>query len=360
MSTRIAVKYAGLELDNAGRVAGHDSGATLVRRILRVFPGSIVVGPGPRRGDGFDVIPLEFLNPASTIVVTMDVLDSLEVVRELRRSAAAQGYGPEAAPRVMNFLWWPPSTYPELEDRAALALSCALVPTFADSERTAHEVRELISRLVVASLAERTRVGWVNLGFRLDHVQPRRPLPPGAPPVVQYPATYLSERKRPELFLDVVERVHQSVPIRVEVRLHESQLTHDLALRMSRKEWIWVGPLATRSDYWADLSGTTAFLATASEESYGMAYVEALAAGVVGVFPDLPWAHALLPAGYPLFYRTREEAVALLRRAVTAPASCLAEVDAAVGGSLAEVLRTEHSDAVFDRALRARVAEWFG
>ncbi|WP_454300158.1 glycosyltransferase family 1 protein [Salana multivorans] len=360
LTRRIAVKYTGVELDNAGHVAGHDSGATLVRRILRVFPGSIVVGPGPRRGEGFDVMPLEFLDPAATIVVNMDVLDSLEVVRELRRSAAAQGYSPEVAPQVMNFLWWPPSTYPEVEDRASLALSCALVPTFADSERTAQEVRELISRLVVGRLAERTRMGWVNLGFRLDHVRARKVPPAGAPPVVQYPATYLSERKRPELFLDVVERVRQSLPIRVEVHLHESQLTRDLALRMSRKEWIWVGPLATRSDYWEDLSGTTAFLATASEESYGMAYVEALAAGVVGVFPDLPWAHALLPVGYPLFYRTRDEAVALLTRAVTEPDTCLAEVDRAVGGSLAEVLRTEHSDAVFDRALRARVAEWFG
>lgn len=359
-ASRIAVKYAGVEIDNAGRVAGHDSGATLVRRILRVFPGSIVVGPGPRRGDGFDIVPLEFLDPATTIVVSMDVLDSLDVIRVLRASASAQGYPPDFTPRVMNFLWWPPSVYPGIEDRAELALSCALVPTFANSERTAQEVRELISRLVVGSLAERTRMGWVNLGFRLDHVLPRRPLAPGAPPVVQYPATYLSERKRPELFLDVVERVHQAVPIRVEVHLHESQLTRDLALRMSRKEWIWVGPLATRSDYWEDLAGTTAFLATAAEESYGMAYVEALAAGVVGVFPDLPWARALLPGGYPLYYRTREEAVSLLTRAVTDPAACLAQVDAAVGGSLADVLRTEHSDAVFDRALRGRVAEWFG
>lgn len=360
MSRRIAVKYAGVELDRAGRVAGHDSGATLVRRILRVFPGSIVVGAGPRRGEGFDVMPLEFLDPASTVVVNMDVLDSLDVVRQLRASATAQGYGPETSPQVMNFLWWPPSTYPEIEDRAALALSAALVPTFADSERTAQEVRELVSRLVVKQLAERMRMGWVNLGFRLDHVRPRKERAAGAPPVVQYPATYLSERKRPELFLEVVERVRQQVPIRVEVHLHESQLTRDLALRMGRKEWMWVGPLATRSDYWDDLSGTTAFLATASEESYGMAYVEALAAGVVGVLPDLPWARALLPAGYPLLYRTKDEAAALLLRAVTEPAACLAEVDTAVGGSLAEVLRTEHSDAVFDRALRSRVAEWFG
>ncbi|WP_199916480.1 MULTISPECIES: glycosyltransferase family 1 protein [Miniimonas] len=354
MDLRIAVKYDAVEIADS-RVAGHDSAATLVRRILRVFPGSAVIGAGPRRCDGFDLLPLEFCDPASTLVVNMDVLDSLEVWRTLRRSA-----GPDAPdPHVMNFLWWPPSTLQHAVDRAALALSCALVPTFADSERTAHEVSEVVARWTVAPLAERARIGWVNLGFRLDHVQPRADA--GGAPVVLYPATSLSERKRPDLFLDVVERVHEQVPIRVEARLVESHLIRDLALRMSRRSWMWVGPLtATREDYWGALARTTAFLATASEESYGMEYVEALAAGAVGVFPDLPWVHALLPAGYPLLYRTRDEAVALLRRAVTEADVCRREVDLAVGGSLSAVLRTEHSDAVFDRALRARVTEWFG
>lgn len=352
MSNRIAVKYDAVEIVD-GRVAGHDSAATLVRRILRVFPNSIVIGSGPRRCEGFDLMPLEFLDPVHTIVVNMDVLDSLEVWRTLKQGAPTDA--PD--PKVMNFLWWPPSTRPHRIDLAALALSCALIPTFADSERTAQEVGEIIARWTVPPLAQGARIGWVNLGFRLDHVQPRRET---EHPVVLYPATYLSDRKRPDLFLDVVERVHAAVPIRVEARLVESHLIRDLALRMSRREWMWVGPLtATREDYWGALAGTTAFLATSSEESYGMEYVEALAAGAVGVFPDLPWVNAMLPAGYPLLYRSRDEAVALLTRAVTEPDACRREVDAAIGGSLVDVLREHHSDAGFDRALRDRVAEWF-
>lgn len=357
-TTRIAVKYDAVEIDPDGRVAGHDSAATLVRRILRVFPGSIVIGAGPRRCAGFDLMPLEFCDPARTILVSMDVLDSLEVWRTMRRSAAPG----DPDPRIMNFQWWPPSTRPHLMDQAALALSAALMPTFADSERTAHEIRQIVRRYTVPQLADRARLGWVNLGFRTDHVQPRDEVALASrPPVVLYPATYLSERKRPELFLEIVERVRQDVRIRAEVRLHESHLTRDLALRMSQREWIWVGPLnATREGYWKDLAKATAFLATSDDESYGMAYVEALAAGVVGIFPDLPWTRALLPDGYPYLYGTREEATAMLRLAVTEPTRCRADVDAAVGGSLAEVLRTEHSDAVFDRALRARVQDWFG
>lgn len=349
---QIAVKYDAVTITPEGTVGGHDSAATLVRRVLRVFPGSAVIGPAPRRCEGFDVIPLEFCDPESTIVVNMDVLDSLAVARTLRRGDE------HITPMVMNFLWWPPSTRSNPLDRAELALSCAMIPTFADSERTAREVGEVVARWTVAPLAERSRIEWVNLGFRLDHVQPRQPTDV---PIVLYPATALSARKRPNLFVDVVTEVHETTPLKVEMRLAESQLTRDLALRMSQRDWFWVGPLtATRGDYWSALARTTAFLATSSDESYGMEYVEALAAGAVGVFPDLPWVDAMLPAGYPLRYRNHEEAVTLLRRALTEPEACRREVDAAIGGSLAQVLRAQHSDAGFDRALRQSVADWFG
>ena len=146
----------------------------------------------------------------------------------------------------------------------------------------------------------------VNLGFRLEHVQPRHE---PEVPVVLYPAIYLSERKQPQLFIDVVERLVKRTPIKVEARLHESHLVSEQAMRLSRRDWTWVGPLtASRDDYWQALARTTAFLATALEESYGLAYVEALAAGAVGVFPDRPWARSILPAGYPFLYATAAEA----------------------------------------------------
>ena len=115
-------------------------------------------------------------------------------------------------------------------------------------------------------------------------------------PVVLYPAIYLSERKQPQVFLDVVERLARRTPLRVEARLHESHLASEAAMRLSLRGWAWVGPLtATREDYWAALARTTAFLATATDESYGLEYIEALVAGAVGVLPDRPWARAILP-----------------------------------------------------------------
>jgi len=347
---KVAIMYVAAQVDAEGHVTGHDAGATLVRRLLRVFPGALLVGPGPRHCAGFDVIPLEFIDGSETVVINMDVLDSLGVWQTLKANCDE--------PRLMNFVWWNTSQFTHQVQRATLALSCALFPTFANSERTASEVREIVSAWAVQPLAEKARISWVNLGIRLEHVQPRQE--PDVP-VVLYPAIYLSDRKQPLVFLDVVERVHKRTPIRVEARLHESHLISEQAMRLSRKDWTWVGPLtASREDYWEALARTTAFLATAVEESYGLEYIEALVAGAVGVFPDLPWARAILPEGYPFFYRTTAEAEAMLYRAVTDTAACRQELDDAVDGSFAQWLRARHDDDLFEKAIADRVTEWFG
>jgi hypothetical protein len=347
---KVAIMYVAAQVDAEGHVTGHDAGATLVRRLFRVFPGALLVGPGPRHCAGFDVIPLEFIDGSETVVINMDVLDSLGVWQTLKANCDE--------PRLMNFVWWNTSQFTHQVQRATLALSCALFPTFANSERTASEVREIVSAWAVQPLAEKARIAWVNLGIRLEHVQPRQE--PDVP-VVLYPAIYLSDRKQPLVFLDVVERVHKRTPIRVEARLHESHLISEQAMRLSRKDWTWVGPLtASREDYWEALARTTAFLATAVEESYGLEYIEALVAGAVGVFPDLPWARAILPESYPFFYRTTAEAEAMLYRAVTDTATCRQELDDAVGGSFAQWLRARHDDDLFEKAIADRVTEWFG
>lgn len=346
---KIAVRYQAALVDSDGHVTGHDAGATLVRRLLRVFPGAMLVGPGPRHCDGFDLIPLEFIDGSDTVVINMDVIDSVSVWQTLKAGCDE--------PQIMNFVWWNTSQYTHDVQRAALALSCALFPTFANSERTAHEVREVVSQWTTQPLAEKVRIAWVNLGIRLEHVQPRQEPPL---PIVLYPAIYLSERKQPQVFLDVVERVHKRTPIRLEMRLHESHLISEQAMRVSRKDWTWVGPLtASREDYWGALARTTAFLATAAEESYGLEYIEALVAGAVGVFPDRAWVRAILPAGYPFIYRSPAEAEEMLFRAVTETAICRKELDQAAGGDFVEWLRARHDDDRFEKAIADQVAAWF-
>ena len=74
-----------------GHVGGHDAGATLVRRLLRVFPEAKLVGGRARHAEGFDVVPLEFLDPSDTVVINMDVVDSVAVWRTLAAGATSRG-----------------------------------------------------------------------------------------------------------------------------------------------------------------------------------------------------------------------------------------------------------------------------
>ena len=59
----IAIKY-GAAIVEDGHVGGHDAGATLVRRLHAGVPRARAVG-GRAAGtrEGFDVVPLEFLDP---------------------------------------------------------------------------------------------------------------------------------------------------------------------------------------------------------------------------------------------------------------------------------------------------------
>jgi len=347
---RIAIKSDLLQIDKEGNITGHSAGEYLVLRLIRVFPDPILIGPRTQRFEDFDVMPIELIDAENTVVINMDVIDSTAVWAALRQNCAE--------PKLMNFVWWDTNRYQTMVELATLALSAALFPTFCNSERTAHAIKEGVRRLVVTPLAERAKMSWVNLGIRLDRVQPRQE---PEIPVVLYPAIYLSERKQPQRFIDVVSKVAKRTDIMVEARLVESHLISPLAMQLSRHRWTWVGPLLpTRGEYWQALSRTTAFLATAREESYGLEYIEALTAGAIGVFPNAEWARAILPESYPFFYNTMAEAENQLFKAVTETATCRAQVDQTAGGSLAEWLREHHDQDAFESSIVSHVERWFG
>ncbi len=352
LNKRIAVKFGTLSheplVDAEGNLAGRGAGPVLVGRLLRLFPRPILVGPLQRRCNGFDQQPLEFIDGDSTIVINMDVIDSPLVWTLLKQNATE--------PRVMNFIWRNLSEYPGTVAQASLGLAFGLFPTFANSERTAEEVRELLGTWTVPTLADKAIIGWENLGIHLPRVRPRT-----TPkiPVVLYPAVTLARRKRPDVFMRVVSAVAARTPITVEMRLLEKDLVTEKAMKISREKWTWVGPLGTRESYWKQLAHTTAFLATSADESYGLQPLEALAAGAIGVFPNLPWARALLPEGYPFLYDSEEQAEEMLHRVVTDPEGCKRQI-AATSGDLDAWIRNRHSDDSFERAIEGYVSKWFG
>ncbi len=349
----IAVKYGALKLqhvvdDSGNLIRSH--AATIAARILRLYPGATLIGRVSRRCNGFDMMPLDLVDPETTVVINMDVLDSVGVFQVLHRGGAE--------PKIVNFQWMNPHAYHHAVNFAAMGLAYSYFPTFCNSERTASEVREVARQWAPARAQQELKIAWVNLGVHTERLQPRRPT---EIPVVLYPAIYLNEQKQWRTFFEVIDKVHESCDFLVDVRLHESHLITERAMTLSRRDYVRVGPLrVSKEGYWEELSRTTAFLATAQDESYGLEYVEAMLAGVIGVFPDKPWVRTILPENYPFIYRDTNEAGEMLRKAITAPDECRAQLDAAVGQPFSDWVRERHSDDDFEATMTRTISDWFG
>ncbi len=351
---KYAVKFGALQaqpvVDADGRLIASSGQATIASRLLDMYPGAVLLGSQRRACDGFDMVLLDDIDPLDTLVINIDILDTVGIFQRLHRDGAE--------PRILNFQWINPSSYHHPVNFAAMALAYCFFPTFCSGERTAAEVAEVAVRWMPQRLTERLRIGWADLGVRVERLQERKAT---HIPIVLYPAVSAVERKRPELFYDIVSNVQKKTPIEVVARLAQSSLVTPFAMKLGTQRWSTVSPLRQqKADYWADLAKTTAFVATASEESYGLEYVEAMLAGAIGILPDLAWARELVPAGYPFLYDTQAQAEAMLLRAVTAPQQCLAELDALTGGSFTGWIKDHHALREFEQAFKKQVAAWFG
>lgn len=349
----IAIKFGALRpepiVTAEGKLNTESGQAALADRLIAMYPGAKLIGNEQFSGDGFEVVTLGDIDPESTVVVNLDVLDSVGIFQRLHRDGAE--------PKIMNFQWINPSTFNHPVNFAAMGLAYAFFPTFCAGERTAGEVREVVERWGTPDYARRAQVAWADLGVgtqrEVERVEPDVP-------VVLYPAISMEGRKQPTLFHKIVSAAHKQAEFTVVARLAQSHLVTDPAMNLAQHDWTSVGPLrARRDDYWSELGRTTAFLATSLEEAYGLSYVEAMLSGVIGIFPDREWVYRLVPEGYPFIYKTRDEAEKMLLDAVRDPAACRARLDELVGGPFTEWVRSHHDRRDFEEVFRKTLTEWF-
>lgn len=325
MQRRVAIRTSstfGKNLVNReGRLVGDNSGVSLVRRMVDLFHRPLVVtspswlgASESWSGDTFDVMHLHNLHRAANdvVVVNFDVLDSPEVYRVMKKSDAWHH------PAIVNFVWWNVSEFSDRVQRRMIGQSASLFPTITNSRRTAEEVLAEVRLAAAPALADRAWIEPVTLG--VDVSREPEPRVRHDVPKVWYPAMFLFARKRPEQWCEIVDKVAVRTPLQAVMRLTPDHLVGERSQALqARFPWLRPEPLLPRGALPAALACTDAFLATSEDESYGLAYVEAMRAGVIGVFPDRPWARALLPDDYPLCYKTTDEAATLLHAVLTHP-----------------------------------------
>jgi hypothetical protein len=345
---RVAIRTGstfGRALVEDGKLVGDHSGLAIVRRLLKLFPDPILYGwdgmsEQPWDCDGFQVVHPSRIDVNDTVIINMDVVDSVALYRQLR------GGTWRLYPKIVNLVWWNVSEWTDKVERQELALSTGLFYTFCNSRRTELEVRSLHARHLTPAMQARAVVESQNLGF------PQPDLEPGPkhadPPIVLYPAMWLFARKAPDRFAKVVTRTAERTPIEMLMRLHPKAFPHPVIEELSSQPWADIDEIGPKDAYWANLAAATAFLATATDESYGLQYLEALWMGVIGVFPRRPWAENILPPGYPFLYGDLHEGEAMLHLAVTQPAEAWDMVAKAFDGDVRRWLRSFHSEDDFD------------
>lgn len=82
----------------------------------------------------------------------------------------------------------------------------------------------------------------------------------------------------------------------------------------------------SRDEYMRLMSGAHAFVAWSKWEGFPVGFWEQMYLGLVGLFPDKPWARSQLPKDYPFFFSTKAECFALLSTVIDRYADAKARV----------------------------------
>lgn len=335
-------------VDAHGRPGGTDSGGALLRRLMRLVPDPILIGePRATVTDWeipYRVLPVSAIDVNDSVVVNMDVIDSPDLYRVLRRGTW------RLSPRIVNFVWWNVSEWTDRVELASIGLSAAKFPTFCNSARTEDEIRTLIVATTSASVAWKAQVEHQALGIP-DPVTAQL----AGPPVIAYPSMWLFDRKRPKLFQEIVTSVAARCGAGVRVRLRERELRRPLAEQWAGMAGWDVAGLVPWEQHLAEMGRSPYFVATALDESYGLQYGELLRAGSIGVFPRRDWIWTLLPSDYPFVYDSADQARTMLQMVIGQR-----DVAWRLLGKTRDGLASRHRPQDFDEAFVETVKGWMG
>lgn len=121
----------------------------------------------------------------------------------------------------------------------------------------------------------------------------------------------LSNQKKPRITFPLMQRVATvtGCPVRVTTNRPE----HDPDVAWTREQFPnWeLLTKADRSTFYEQMSQGDVFMCDSPSESYGVAWLEMLAAGLLGVFAPAWWNKTLLPDWYPFVSESAEERVAM-------------------------------------------------
>lgn len=334
---------AGSPIDDEGNIVGQDSGSTLLRRILGLFPDpQLIWGDAVIETPWGRVVPLKKVDVNNTVVISFDVLETVKLFLDMKLTPGFHH------PKVLNFAWWNAPEFSAPVKGEMFALSVALFPLIGNSPKVVQESKAMVQKHLGVKKLAKMRTGWTFLGVDTEKIPTVRV--EEEVPVVQYPAMFMTMRKNPEQFLKICAAVRARTPLNVRMRLHKSGIKADVLESVRDQSWVQTMPVpATKQEYYDMLPSESVFLATSSDESYGIGFLESLYAGLIGIFPDKAWSRQILPPDYPFLFRNDEEAEQMLYLALTRPEACRQMMNRSCNRPIGEWVAEHHNASTFDR-----------
>ncbi len=323
-----------------------NSGLYLFQAMVDRWPGLQVVGPENQVFKDFEIVKKHKVDIANTLIVSMDWSRIGSNYLMMRPT-------PRFVPKMVNFCWEHVSDYTAGPDIGLVGYGAVNFPTFVNSKKSATDLMVAARKTQAPALVRKARIEYANLGVEIDKIPTERVLNPV--PVVWFPSIWMSDRKDPGMWMRVIDRVEYQYSLIGRVRTAE--IDRPAADLMVARPYVDIDVLPSRAEYYASLASIDVALATSKDESYGLAFVEAMAAGVVTILPNRPWAMALVPDGYPLTFNTETEAVGML-------GWVLDDLDRARramedSGVTREFVHKQHDSTKFWDAFEAQCLEWY-
>lgn len=123
----------------------------------------------------------------------------------------------------------------------------------------------------------------------------------------------LANQKKPRVTFPLMEQIRQATGVPVVVSTNRPESDPDVSwTRDTFPEWsVYAGK--NRTEFGQLMTEGDVFLCNSASESYGLAWVEQLALGMLGVFEEFWWVKQLLPAWYPFVTPDKHEQVMIAK-----------------------------------------------
>lgn len=241
-------------------------------------------------------IPRKDIN--NSLILNYDVGNTLELAKEL----SVVGF---VFPKIVNsFLGSFKEKVSQIELYSSI-LGMTLYPTIFNSMSSLEQFKELQSKVLSYGLISKSHLSAIPIGVDIEKLSQYQSAKNN---VFIYPGNQIITEKN---FEDVIKAFDYLYALGLDFKL-KMFVYSQYWEKIPKRDYIEVNESLPQEEFWNEASKCGAFLSMSKSESYGLAYLELIKIGLVGIFKDEQWVRFIY-GNYPYVGKSIEEVVLLLK-----------------------------------------------